>query len=139
VAELFGTTVRNEPSLVAFALQQLFIPLITLVGMLLGTSQFDRPDSTLSMKICADIFYLAGACIAGGLAGAFARRVFLVGESGRWIWVIPTLLVFVELVWDSIHLSIRCAFAYMFLPPPFIVAPVIGCMTYSAVIRFLRN
>jgi hypothetical protein len=150
-ADLFGTFVKSEPSIGAFAMLQIGVPLCALLAVLLVPNPFDRPAvsaADLATRIGCVLVSAATAGIAGMSAAIATRRIAPDQECGRWIWIIPSSLVLIGFVSDSLNFSVQEALSGLFLPKAegedwwaflLLTCPTIACITYSAAFRFLPN
>jgi hypothetical protein len=109
---MFETVVRKEPSLAAYAAQQFAAPLVPSIAVFIFPPILDLPYG-------GHLGGLAIALGAGFLLGRLVRKhLATAAEGGRWVWVIPSLLMSAGLLHDSIHFSIRYSLAEFFWPGP---------------------
>src|SRR5712671_3800416 len=142
VADLFSDQVKSGPSFAAFCIQQLAVPLSAFVGMVLVPNPFSWPaleTVTLSSRIGAVMVYAAAAAIAGAAAAVAVRSIFGIPAAGKWVWIIPSSLGILGLVWDSTQFSFKYALSDLFLPGPegeewwaflLFTCPAIACVAY---------
>jgi hypothetical protein len=125
----------------AFLTQQFAVPLLAFLACLVVPNPFE-PAENLKSRIGAVLVYVAVSALAGAIGGIAARRVFGVRNSGLLIWVIPSVLVVLALVYDSFTFTFLQALSNVFLPPPdgegwwifmLLTAPALACIGYSLV------
>ena len=132
----------------AFLTQQIAVPLLALLACLVVPNPFG-PAESLKSRIGAVLVYVAVSSLAGAIGGIAGRRLFGVRDSGLLIWVIPSLLVVLTLVYDSFTFTFLKALGDVFLPPAdgegwwifmLLTAPTFACIGYSLVmLRPLRQ
>ena len=146
---MFGTFVKSEPSVAAFATLQICVPLCAVAAILLVPDPFDRPPAStqdLTARIGCVLFSAATAAIAGVGVAIASWRLAPDQECGRWIWIIPSSFILLGLVSASLYASIREALSGLFLPEAegeawwaffFLTCPTIACITCSVAYHYL--
>lgn len=145
---MFETEVHEDRSVVAFAVQQLGVWIISViwalitVSLLVWLSQFGPVARMIEAASAIGLAFAPG--FSGGRLIQSKYPHFAV--SGRWVWVLPCifvsalLLVFVTYT----HTPLSRSLADLFSPPNdlagvlgvlFVTYPTLGCVGYSLGIR----
>jgi hypothetical protein len=138
--------VEAGPSFGAFLAQQFTILSLGLLAMAVPAPSLE--GGSLGSRVADVLVYSGASALAGTIAAMVVRKVFGSSESGKWIWVIPTLLIVIGLLHDSFHFSFAIALGDAFLPAAdgeawwvfmFLTLPAVACGTYSATMSYKRR
>lgn len=144
---LFTPNEVNEPSLLAYMLQQIGVPLTSLIGSLILLNVIPGPPwsvvrSSTAGQIVEVLRDIGAAVIVGSLLAFVMWRIQSARSVGRWIWILPAAFVLVGFLSDMFEFSTLHALSAMFFPGPdgenwwafkLLTCPTISAMCYSAV------
>ncbi len=148
MGDLFATRVPDPPSFLFYVAQQLVVPVLGIVGGLLGNGFVSmllppvyppQVESVLA-RLLGVIGGMAGAMLFGWSAAAIFQLLKGDETTGRWIWVVPTLLIILGIASGTRTFSFSYALSELFLPPPegeawwavFLATnPAACCLAYS--------
>jgi hypothetical protein len=135
--------VENEPSFLAYLLQQIGVPLFSLILVLViggSAAYFLRPWT--GEQVANVVSCLAAAVSIGFLGGtAVSRLVPSARSSGRWVFVIPALAMLLGFLHDAFAFSLKDSFRELFFPGPngeewwaffLLTCPTISALSYGA-------
>jgi hypothetical protein len=139
---LFTTHVRNEPSFVAYLLQQIGVPLFSLLLLLTLVSGAESLfQSKATGRIIEAIVGIAVAVSIGFLGGAAVGRIVpSARSSGRWVWVVPALALLWAFFHDAFRTSPKDSFRELFFASQngeawwafvLLTCPAISTLSYS--------
>jgi hypothetical protein len=136
----------DEPSFLAFLLQQLFVPLASLlVVAIVPGVPWKFVQAGVSGQLIEVARCMMVSAVAGLVLGSIVRRVFPKVSGGRWISVLPAILMVWGLVSDTFTFSFTTALAELFFPGPdgegwwaftLLTCPTISTLSYSAAITW---
>jgi hypothetical protein len=139
---LFTIPEDDEPSFIAFLLQQLLVPLASLLILAVVPAVPESVQAGTSGQIVEVVRCMVVSAIAGFVLGSAARRWSpSVRSGGKWIGVLPSILLVWALLSDTFTFSFTKALAELFFPGPdgegwwafvFLTCPTISTLSYSA-------
>ena len=141
---MFTNSVASEPPVLRFIVQQFGVPLCAFATALIAPNPFQTSNG-LRSQICFVSLEVAYMVAIGALLAFLAVTFFDLASTGRWVWLIPSILLVWALVEDSLDFSIWQAISEAFWPSVgeaglgFIIltSPTLACISYSASIAFL--
>jgi hypothetical protein len=110
----------SEPGLLSYGLQQVAVPVASLIpmGVVVEVAELSAPSSIPGRIIAAGCCF-AAAAIVGLIYGVSIWRLFPNARStGKWVWIIPILILLLGLVLDLAAFSLRVALRDLFIPRP---------------------
>ena len=139
---LFTIPDDHEPSFLAFLLQQLFVPLTSLLILaIIPAVPWRFVRAGVSGQLVEVTRCMVVSAVAGFVLGSVVRRLFpRVRSGGKWIGVLPVILMVWALLSDTFTFSFAKAFAELFFPGPdgegwwafaLLTCPTISTLSYS--------
>jgi hypothetical protein len=144
---LFALPDDDEPSFLAFLLQQLFVPLASFLALLMVAEIVSEipwkfVDAGMTGQIIDVVSSTMVSAAAGLLLGSAVRRLFpKARSSGKWIAALPLILMTWALVSDTFTFSFSKTLVDLFFPGPngenwwafmLLTCPTISALFYSA-------
>ena len=145
----FITETQRGPGLVAYIVQQVGVPLGSIVLLLLVPAfRWSFVGSGITGQIMEVTRGMIIASAVGLIGGLMVRRVAQgFRTTGRWIWVLPVFLYVLAFLQDSFTFSVKTALRESFLPGPdgeqwwtfyFFTCPTLSTALYSAAISWRK-
>ena len=139
---LFTSSADEEPSFLAFLLQQLFVPLAALLILAVVPGV---PWRFVQAGIGGQVIEVSRSVVVSAAAGfliglAVRRRLGRAVSGGKWIGVLPSILMIWALLNDAFTFSLAKALAELFFPGPdgegwwafaLLTCPTISTLSYS--------
>ena len=136
---------EEEPSVLAYGLQQVGVPLGSLLVLLVVPGfSWSFAQSSVFGQAAEVIRCLTIESLTGLLFGFAVGRIMPdLRTTGKWVWVIPVSLIALGLLQDSLSLSINMAVREFFFPGPdgegwwafaLLTCPAAASVWYSAVV-----
>ena len=139
---MFQTEINTGESLVSFGLQQVGVWIVFMIWGVVSSevpAAFSRSGIAGRALECAAILVIGPG--PGALCGHLVRKLFPGAvNGGRWIWLLPTLLLSTILLGDILHSGVSRDLAELFFSPNdgeawwaamLFTCPVLGCSGYS--------
>jgi hypothetical protein len=122
-----------------FILQQVLVPLLTLVSGLFVAAPFDPTGYDPVLKWPYSSVYALPALVGLPLAYLVNKRWQGSSRSGRWIWILPCLAWAYDVFLVGTRLPLSARLANQFapsgategLPLAFVTIPTLACVLYS--------
>jgi hypothetical protein len=139
---LFALPDDDEPSFLAFLLQQVFVPLASLLTVAIVPGvPWKFAQSGVSGQLIEVARCMIVSAVAGLVLGSTVRRVLPKASGASWIGALPAILMVWVLVSDTFTFSFTAALAELFFPGPdgedwwvfaLLTCPTIATLSYSA-------
>ncbi len=141
---MFTTEVNDSRSLAAWSTQQVAIPILswilTYIAMLVPETILARRATNLVMDAGIEAFLTTILFWSSGfILAILIRQIFpSAAPTGKWIWVLPTLLVVYLIAWDFAKVGNPIVLIEYFYPKGeqawiayLAVFPTYACIAYS--------
>ena len=144
---MFTLLDNDDPSFVAFLVQQLLVPLASLAALIIVP---DVPWKYVEAGASGQVIEVARctivSAVTGFMLGSLVQRGFPKARSGgKWIGAIPAVLMVWALVSDTHTFTFTKALADLFFPGPdgegwwafiLLTCPTISTLCYSAAMKW---